>query len=289
MHGVAFNVDVAENLRLRGSVAGGPGPQWMFIHGLGDNGRVWDDIVRRVSLGRAAASVDLRGHGDSDWASHGDYQRERYVADVCRIIRTLNFDRVILVGHSLGGEIALHIAASYPGLVVGLALMDFSPEPDSAGLAAIRSALRARLGRFADADAFEDLLRHQYPLVPADIVRRVAEHSIRDADDKFVTAKFDPAVVPEQDERAEAWSSRLRLWELLAALLCPVLIVRGVASSILTNAVARKMASVVGDKAHLVVVPAAGHAVVLENQSACGESLLDLTSFCDAGRETRRC
>jgi pimeloyl-ACP methyl ester carboxylesterase len=72
----------------------------------------------------AGRGPDFRGHGDSDPADHGDYSVEGLTADVEATVDQLALRRFLLVGHSLGGLVAIEYAGRHPDRVSGLLLVD---------------------------------------------------------------------------------------------------------------------------------------------------------------------
>lgn len=110
---------------------GAPGaPPVLFAHGGGQSRGAWGVTARIMAdAGYHAVSLDLRGHGDSDWAHDGDYAFEAYVRDFIAIIPQLG-ERAALVGASLGGRGALLMATTRPDLVAALVLADVTPRID---------------------------------------------------------------------------------------------------------------------------------------------------------------
>lgn len=106
----------------------------VFLHGGGQTRRSWGRAAKVVSeRGWQAVTVDLRGHGDSDWASEGDYRLVSFAADVHQVLRTLPPDPV-LVGASLGGCTAMLLAGELaPGAASAVVLVDIVPNMDSSG------------------------------------------------------------------------------------------------------------------------------------------------------------
>src|SRR4051812_32091543 len=84
-------------------------PVCVLIHGLADGCFVWNEFANEVSAFCRVLAIDLRGHGSSDWDAKRDYGLDDYVADVEYIVRHLRLQRFMLVGHSLGGDIAAKI------------------------------------------------------------------------------------------------------------------------------------------------------------------------------------
>lgn len=103
--------------RLRWIRLGGSGPDpVVFVHGLGCHGAAsWAETARR--LGRPAIVLDLPGHGRSDRPREYDYSLESLADAVAAAIRAVAPGAVDLVSHSLGGTIAIVLAARHPDLV----------------------------------------------------------------------------------------------------------------------------------------------------------------------------
>lgn len=96
----------------------------VMIHGVASNHTRWSEFVSHTSLATKWNFLrpDLRGHGDSMF--HGRINRRRWVADLNAILEHEALPRVVLLGHSLGAEIALDFAAAHPDSVAGLVLID---------------------------------------------------------------------------------------------------------------------------------------------------------------------
>jgi len=106
----------------------------VFLHGGGQTRRSWGRAAAAVAeRGWQAVTVDLRGHGESDWASEGDYRLVSFAADVHEVLRTLPPDPV-LVGASLGGCTAMLLSGELaPGAASAVVLVDIVPNIDASG------------------------------------------------------------------------------------------------------------------------------------------------------------
>ncbi|MFL0180222.1 MULTISPECIES: alpha/beta fold hydrolase [unclassified Mycobacterium] len=106
----------------------------VFLHGGGQTRRSWGRAAAAVAeRGWQAVTVDLRGHGESDWASEGDYRLVSFAADVHQVLRTLPPDPV-LVGASLGGCTAMLLGGELaPGAASAVVLVDIVPNMDASG------------------------------------------------------------------------------------------------------------------------------------------------------------
>ena len=112
----------------------GQGQQLIFLNGLGASQGIWKKVMRRLSGQYQLVTFDFRGHGRSTVAN--DNSLERFFADTEAVIGAVGKGRPILVGHSLGADLALWYAAAHPGAVAGTFLIDgalpvkFIDDPD---------------------------------------------------------------------------------------------------------------------------------------------------------------
>jgi pimeloyl-ACP methyl ester carboxylesterase len=114
-------------LVLRGSrvafSVGGDGPPVVLVHGLLDDSLTWRRIAPKLARRYTVIVPDLAGHGRSGPASHGDYGPGGHALVLRDLLDALGWGRVALVGHSLGGAVALTFAAQNPDRLARLALI----------------------------------------------------------------------------------------------------------------------------------------------------------------------
>jgi pimeloyl-ACP methyl ester carboxylesterase len=103
--------------------AGQGDPALVFLHGGGGWGAHWRLQIDRFARIAKVLAPDLRGHGRSD-APAGRYSIETFVDDLAALLDCLNVERPLLVGHSLGGTIALRYAFDFPDRVAGIVAVD---------------------------------------------------------------------------------------------------------------------------------------------------------------------
>ena len=101
----------------------------IFLHSLAGNSQQWAAQLSHVRPSRRAIALDLRGHGRSPAAADGDYGIETMMEDVHATMAELGIMQFVLVGHSMGGSVAVAYAGKYPQQVAGLLLVD--PSGDS--------------------------------------------------------------------------------------------------------------------------------------------------------------
>src|SRR5687767_10279287 len=101
----------ANGLELNVELAG-TGQPLLLLHGFTGSTETWAPVRQRLAAGRQIVAIDLIGHGRSDapaeWTRYGF---ERCVADLVAVLDTLGIARTDLIGYSLGGRVALHLAA----------------------------------------------------------------------------------------------------------------------------------------------------------------------------------
>ncbi|MGC5014232.1 alpha/beta fold hydrolase [Streptosporangium sp. DT93] len=115
----AFTVD---GRRLSYLDFGGTGRPLLALHGHMSEAASFTGLAAALSPGWRLIALDQRGHGRSDRAA--DYSREGYVADAVALLDHLGLDRVVVLGHSLGGVNAYQLAARHPARVSALVNAD---------------------------------------------------------------------------------------------------------------------------------------------------------------------
>jgi 3-oxoadipate enol-lactonase len=119
--------DVTVNgIRLACEVSGAPeAPPMVLLHGLGEGRVSWAPVIPRFSERFRVVAPDLRGHGDSDWP--GSYSFQLIRDDVLGLLDQLGFDKVTLVGHSMGASVAYLAVLREPSRIERLIIEDAPP------------------------------------------------------------------------------------------------------------------------------------------------------------------
>lgn len=143
INGVSVNYEVA-----------GEGKVVVFLHGYTGSSQDWFNQMSALSPMYKVIAVDLRGHGRSSAPPREtDYSIEIFVEDVHSILNHLNIEKCCMVGHSLGGFMALEFVLKYSGLLAGLVLVDTSS--GDWDKPADYAELRAKLDELARAQGME--------------------------------------------------------------------------------------------------------------------------------------
>ncbi|TYP87246.1 alpha/beta fold hydrolase [Blastococcus xanthinilyticus] len=106
----------------RAFLRAGDGPPLLLLHGIGNNCSTWAGVIGRLAEQHTVIAPDLLGHGDSD-KPRGDYSIAAYANGMRDLLTVLDVERATVVGHSLGGGIALQFAYQFPERCNRLALV----------------------------------------------------------------------------------------------------------------------------------------------------------------------
>ncbi|HSB61630.1 MAG TPA: alpha/beta fold hydrolase [Vicinamibacteria bacterium] len=181
---VVGTVPSFDGVPLRYEAAGQGSPAVVFVHCWTCDRRLWDHAAARLARERRVVTLDLAGHGESGRGRRA-WTIEAFGEDVKAVVEALALDRVVLVGHSMGGPVILEAARRLPGKVAGLVPVDTlqnvedrpSPEQVAAFLAPFRADYEAAAGRFireylflpGPDPALVDRIVRQAAAVPAEI------------------------------------------------------------------------------------------------------------------------
>jgi pimeloyl-ACP methyl ester carboxylesterase len=100
----------------------GSGPALLLIHGVGDDSTTWEAVHAQLAQRFTVIAPDLLGHGESD-KPRADYSLAAFANGMRDLLTVLGIDRVTVVGHSLGGGVAMQFAYQYPHLVERIVLV----------------------------------------------------------------------------------------------------------------------------------------------------------------------
>jgi esterase len=118
----------------------GEGPPVAILHGLFGSGRNWRSIAQELASRHRVVAVDLRNHGTSSWADGMSYRE--MVDDLRAALRERGITRTSLLGHSMGGKVAMLAALLHPGEVDRLIVVDIAPVPNPPTLLGYIRAMR---------------------------------------------------------------------------------------------------------------------------------------------------
>jgi pimeloyl-ACP methyl ester carboxylesterase len=242
------------------------GPTCLLLHGFGDGGYVWEDTTAALADICSTAVLDLRGHGDSGPSPSGIYDLDMNLKDVSTVVSRLALTRLILVGHSFGGEIVLRLAAQ-PSTVAAI-FVDIAPTVDIETAHQATVYMRETMRTYKSIEQYSSLLKEMRLLLSEAVARQLATGSLRVCEGGF-ELKLDPALIKYADDE---FTSAPQWRELLPQIRCPTLVVRGAGSAMVSASAAKEMVRLL-PRAQLVTIPRSGHAVMSDNPSAFCASL----------------
>jgi pimeloyl-ACP methyl ester carboxylesterase len=213
-------------------------PPLILQHGGRDHARSWDAVARAFAGDHRIIAPDLRGHGDSEWASDGAYDLTDFVQDFVTLVRALDLPPCAMIGHSLGGNIVARFGGLYPDRVtrmVNIEGLGFAPhlEAEANGrdqIDVLRELIDARARfsaytprRFPSLTALTARMLEIDARLTPEFAEHLARHAAHANDDGSVTVKHDPAIrdATPLDIRTE---TKHRLWANIA---CPVMLCYG--------------------------------------------------------------
>lgn len=249
----------AGGLRLHVLDYGAPGKQPVLcVHGGGAHAHWYDFVAPGLIPEFQLQAIDLRGHGDSEWAATADYSYTRHAQDLHEAVAALGLNDFFLVGHSMGGMVALEYAATYPGRVAKIVVVDTTMRLSADRIANFHQIGAREPGRYASEEEYVQRfrLRPAGSTASADVIAHIARHAGRRVEDGTWMHKFDRQVYASREYRdgVEYWN-RIRI---------PALLVKGALSPRVSPAIQAEVKARCPQVA-FAEVPGAEHHVTLDN------------------------
>ncbi|HCE75403.1 MAG TPA: hypothetical protein DEP04_02145 [Dehalococcoidia bacterium] len=241
-------------------------PAMVLLHGFAQQSHSWDFVALSFADRYRIIALDQRGHGDSDWASDGDYTPETQQKDIEAIVDKLGLEEFVLMGLSMGGRNSFTYASSNPNKVKALIIVDAGPESVKAGRQNIRNFVEQD-DELDSIDAFVDRVIKYNPRRDPVQIKGSIVNNLKELPNGKWTWKYDKILrSPGRMERSQDPEMTSRLWGYLENLQCPTLVVRGDKSDIVATETADNMIDrIPGGK--LAIVENAGHLVMGDNPS----------------------
>ena len=259
----------AGGLKLRYLDYGSAGRRPMlFLHGGAANGHWFDFVAGAFTADHHVLALDQRGHGDSAWVSPPAYSYHDYAADLDKVAAKLDLRDYTLIGHSMGGMVAIVYAATYPGRMKKLVVVDTSINLSEERLAAMRDVGNRGGSSYATREEIvaRYKLRPGNSLAPPEVVRHIAGYSARQFPDGGWRYKFDRSVyaVRERMDGLPCWNH----------IKIPALLVKAERSARISPQVYAEVKSRC-PQAELVEVANSDHHVTLDNPSGFVRAVRD--------------
>lgn len=235
----------------------GGGRPIVLLHGLALEKNIWNPVIEAFSNQARFIAPDLRGHGSTS-LGQADATLSQIADDLLAMLDALGLDKVCLVGHSMGGYIALNFAARYPQRLASLVLVTSNVRAD---------APDKRKRRLEDA---QRVLNGGIPAFAATMASRLTK------DPRLVSQlriQMESICAPGLSNILVAIANRPDRQELISKLEMPILAIAGAEDQISSVSVALEAGNL-AIRGHKLALPSVGHMPMLENPLALGAALL---------------
>jgi pimeloyl-ACP methyl ester carboxylesterase len=281
----SIEFQTADGLTLRGDAWGDPTSRpVLLLHGGGQTRFAWGGTARALAEhGWYALALDLRGHGESDWAADANYELGRFARDTLEIAGQLS-QRPVVVGASLGGLSALLGFAGEAQPFSALVLVDITPRMERRGAEGILAFMRQQVHEgFESLEDAADAIARYLPHRPRPRDHSGLAKNLRRGEDGRWRWHWDPNFVLG-DRRPGVDRSHLQLDGAARAIRVPTLLVRGRMSELVSEQTAREFLDLV-PHAKYVDVSGAGHMVAGDRNDAFTAAIAGFLG--EPGLETR--
>lgn len=258
----------------------GTGSPVVLAHGGGQTRHSWGGTAKALaSHGHRVVSMDLRGHGDSEWSTDGDYSMDAYAADALAVVDWVG-EPVAWVGASLGGMTGLHAVHTAPERFTSLTLVDITPRPASKGVNRILEFMadRAQEG-FATIDEAADAIAEYQPHRPRPSDLSGLAKNLRERDGRWFW-HWDPAFLnvrgaPGSEHARDRHHDQLEA--MAREMTLPTLLIRGKLSDLVTQAEVDDFMEMV-PHARYVDVKDAAHMIAGDKNDVFTDAVVDFLS-----------
>ena len=211
-------------------------PLVILMHGGGQTRHAWGSTGEILSKsGFYVLSLDLRGHGDSQWHPEGDYLIESYKGDLVSILNQVG-KPASLVGASLGGMVSLSLASDLnkKDLVSALVMVDIGLYPNEKGSNEIVSFMQSGIKGFANLNEASDAVSAYLPHRKRPRDNRGLEKNLRLKEDGRYYWHWDPRFLDERDSD-NIENQKEKNIRLAKNISIPTLLIRGALSNVVTQ------------------------------------------------------
>lgn len=210
-------------------------PPVILMHGGGQTRHSWGKAARElVRMGLYVISLDLRGHGESDWAPDGNYAMDAFIADLKSVIDTLSAPAA-LVGASLGGMVSLVAGGENRDLPVSaLILVDVVPRLERKGVARITDFMLGNPEGFASLEEAADAVARYLPNRQRPADNQGLKKNLRKRPDGRLYWHWDPKTQSIEGVATQMDKLEQRMEQAARNIAVPTLIVRGKLSDVVS-------------------------------------------------------
>lgn len=238
----------------------GTGIPVVLIHGFPLNHQIWEPVLPILSEKVNVILPDLRGHGRSP-ATDGIYPMRLMAEDIARLLDKLEIEKAILVGHSMGGYVALAFAHAYPNRLSGLGLIASQAADDSP---------EKRQDRYKSASYVK---RYGLKRILSEMPQKLTSNpGFYEKLTEIIKSTPTSGVIGALMGMAE----RENATEWLPKILCPTVVVHGKKDSIVPEWRGKTMVQLL-NRGWLVEIEEAGHLPMMETPEIVAEAILQLS------------
>lgn len=233
-------------------------PPMLCLHGGAVNAHWFDFVAAGFTADYHVRALDQCGHGDSAWADPPEYGYDRYAADLAQVVEKLDLHDVTLVGHSMGGLVSLVYAATYPGRVKSIVVIDSTLRSTPEHVSTLHRVGKREGSSYATREEFIERfkVRPEGTRAVPGIIRYLAELGARQGADGRWRHKFDRNVYSKRQliDIPPHWD-RVKI---------PALLVKGGLSDRITPDIYQEIKSR-APQVQMAEVPMSEHHVTLDN------------------------
>lgn len=252
-------------------------PPVLLLHGGGQTRHAWGSAAANLAAsGMFALSIDLRGHGHSDWSPDGVYTMDRFAGDVHTIASSLGRPPA-LVGASLGGLSCLAaVGESSTPLATCLVLVDVAPRVETEGRVKIQSFMRGGMRGFDTLDDAADAIAAFVPHRPRPTNLDGLTKNLRQRGDGRWYWHWDPRWVGNNEgvDGQGGLVRHERLCDAARNVTIPTLLVRGRMSDIVSDESVRELTELI-PHAEVVDIAGAGHMVAGDKNDVFNDAVIE--------------
>jgi pimeloyl-ACP methyl ester carboxylesterase len=237
---------------------GGVGPGGMLLlHGGGANAHWYDFVGPLLTQTGRVLAVDLRGHGDSSPAEPPVYTSEAYLQDLRALLRAEELSTPVLLGHSMGGMLAVQYTGTWPQDVQGLIVCDARPVYSPAVAASLRQTAQYQDRERASQEEYiaRFRIRPDGLQAPQEVHRYIARHAGR----QLANGRW----VHKTDRRVYAQRQAIDTLPFWKQITCPVLFLYAEYGSRLTPELLHQVRDAC-PQVEVAEIAAAGHHLMLD-------------------------
>ncbi len=247
----------------------------LLLHGGGQTRHAWGATASNLAAaGFYAVTLDLRGHGESEWASDGDYDIATFAADIHEVTQELPSPPA-LVGASLGGIASMFCEHVHP-LATAVVLVDITPRMDPEGVQRIVGFMKAHPDGFAAIEDAADAIAEYLPHRPRPSDTKGLAKNLRLGSDGRWRWHWDPRFISDSPRsRHHEYPDKMNA--AARSLHVPVLLVRGRMSEIVSEEGVREFLEMV-PHAEYVDIEDASHMVAGDRNDIFCDAVIDFLS-----------